>query len=237
MLALGLTVRPKPAQANYSHDKTVGKEEGCNCFLLGTRIETPKGLVTVELLRIGDAVLTASGEAKPVKWVGRWQFERASDPGAAPVRIARLAIDGKAPHTDLYVSPAHAIYIDGVLIPASNLVNGITIVADAKPGLPIITYYHIEFDTHEVIFAEGLAVESYLAQGANSFDNADEYLRLYGPRTGPMAPFAPIASYYGGRQELASHIRSALAAIYDFRKPIDKVRDRLADRAELARAA
>jgi hypothetical protein len=32
-------------------------------------------------------------------------------------------------------------------------------------------------------------------------------------------------------------MRSALALVYDFRKPADKIRDRIADRAELARAA
>jgi Hint domain len=48
------------------------------------------------------------------------------------MEAARRAIDGK-PHSDLYVSPAHAIYVDGILIPASVLVNGITVVADAKP--------------------------------------------------------------------------------------------------------
>jgi hypothetical protein len=32
--------------------------------------------------------------------------------GAGPVKISRFAIDGKAPHSEFYVSPAHAIYID-----------------------------------------------------------------------------------------------------------------------------
>jgi hypothetical protein len=52
-----------------------------------------------------------------------------------------------------------------------------------------------------------------------------------------LAPFAPIASYDNRRQELASHIRSALAPLYDFRNPIEKVRDRVVDRLEVARAA
>jgi hypothetical protein len=69
--------------------------------------------------------------------------------------------DGKAPHSNLYVSPAHAIYIDGILICASNLVNGVTIVADAKPEALSLTYFHIELDTHEAILAEAFAVESY----------------------------------------------------------------------------
>jgi hypothetical protein len=207
------------------------------CFLPGTKIATPNGAVEIEKLAIGDHVLTIKSGAKPVKWIGRQQFERAGDPGAAPVKISRFAIDGKAPTADLYVSPAHAIYIDDILIPAVNLVNGITVCANAKPEMETITYYHVEFDTHEVILAEGLAVESFLGGNRSAFENADEYVRLYGSLGEPMTPFAPIVAYCGGRQELASHIRSALARIYDFRKPIDKVRDRLANSAESSLAA
>ena len=152
------------------------------------------------------------------------------------MKISRFAIDGKAPYSDLYVSPAHAIYIDGILIRASDLVNGVTIVADAKPEALSLTYFHIGLDRHEAIIAEGLAVESYQRDNLYAFDNAGEYVRLYGLPGEPLTPFAPYVPY-NGRRELASHIRSALAPVYDFRKPIDKVRDRIADRADFAEAA
>jgi hypothetical protein len=212
-----------------------------SCFLAGTRIKTTEREINIEELRIGDNVLTASGEAKPIKFIGRRKLSRErAGPwknGEGPVKISRFAIDGKAPHSDLYISPGHAIYIDGVLIPAGNLVNGVTIVADAKPETLSLTLFHIEFDTHEAILAEGLAVESFRHDNphAHAFDNADEYVRLYGPPGEPPAPFAPIVRYHSSRQELASHMRSALAPVYDFRKPIEKVRDRIVDR--LARAA
>ena len=153
------------------------------------------------------------------------------------MKISRFAIDGKAPHSDLYISPGHAIYIDGILIPASNLVNGITIVADARPEILSLTLFHIELDTHEAILAEGLAVESFRHDNPDAFDNADEYVSLYGSTGEPLAPFAPIVRYQSSLQELGSHIRSALAPVYDLRNPIEKVRDRIVDRFELARAA
>jgi Hint domain len=215
----------------------------CNrCFLPGTRIKTPQGETNIEELRIGDHVLTASGQAKPIKFIGRTKVsrERAGPwkTGEGPVKISRFAIDGKAPHADLYISPGHAIYIDGVLIPASNLVNGVTIMADTRPELLSLTLFHIELDTHEAILAEGLAVESFrhdrLHPHAFFFDNADEYVRLYGSPGEPPAPFAPILRYRSSRQELASHMRSALAPVYDFRKPIEKVRDHIIDRLEFA---
>jgi Hint domain len=232
--ALGLCLAGRSASAQIA----AAKRKGGSCFLAGTRIKTPEGEVNIEELRIGDNVLTASGETK-IKFIGHRKVSRErTGPwnGDGPVKISRFAIDGKAPHSDLYVSPWHAIYMDNILIPAKYLVNGATIVADAKSEALSLTYFHIELDRHEAILAEGLAVESFVRDDPHAFDNADEYVRLYGTPGEPLTPFAPYIRY-SGRQELASHIRSALAPVYDFRKPIDKVRDRIADRAEFARAA
>jgi hypothetical protein len=213
---------------------------GVSCFLPGTRIQIPEREVRIEELQIGDKVLTAFGEAKPIKFIGRKELSRQPSQawnGEGRVKISRFAIDGKAPHSDLYVSPAHAIYIDGILIPVVNLVNGNNIVANAKPEALSLTYFHIELDTHEAILAEGLAVETFQRDNPDAFDNIDEYVRLYGSPGEPLIPFAPIVSYSGRLQVLASHIRSTLAPAYDFRKQIDKIRDRIADHAELACAA
>ena len=211
------------------------KQNVVSCFLRGTRIKTSKGDICIEELRIGDRVLTVLGEAKQIKFIGRRELLRERfQPwiGQGPVKISRFAIDGKVPHSDLYLSPWHAIYIDGVLIPAKYLVNGMTIIADTKSEALSLTYFHIELDTHEAILAEGLAVESFRRNNPEAFDNAS----LYGPSEGPLTPFAPRVAY-NRRREVASYLRSALTPVYDFRKPIDKVRDRIADRAELARAA
>jgi hypothetical protein len=232
-VALGLGLAARSSSARAALGCAV-----CSCFLSGTRIKTTEGEVNIEELRIGDNVLTALGETKPIKFIGRVKVSRErTGPwnGDGPVKICRFAIDGKAPYADLYVSPAHAIYIDGILIRASNLVNGVTIVADAKPDALSLTYFHIELDTHEAILAEGLAVESYQRDNLNAFDNADEYVRLYGSASEPLAPFAPIVRYHSSLQELGSHIRGTVAPLCDFRKPIEKVRDRILDR--LARAA
>jgi len=214
---------------------------GLHCFLPGTLIETPDGAAAIEQLQPGSLVLTVSGEAKPVKWIGRRTVSR--DPETswgefdAPVKISQFAIDGKAPTRDLYVSPAHAVFIDGLLIPAMHLVNGLTIEANAKPEALTLTYYHIELETHEAIFAEGLAVETFLGDTREAFDNVGEYIRLYGSIGEPLTPFAPTAITLGGRQRLASHIRSTIAPLYDCRKPVDRVRDRLINQALFAHAA
>jgi hypothetical protein len=67
------------------------------------------------------------------------------------------------PARDLLVSPDHALFIDGVLMQAQSLVNGATILRAPPAGR--ITYFHVELDRHAILFAEGLAAESYLDTG------------------------------------------------------------------------
>ena len=65
-----------------------------------------------------------------------------------------------------------------------------------------IEYFHVELETHEVIFADGLPVESFhVFRRIVAWDNLDEYLQRYGEHR-IMSPFAPIHSYEGGFDEL-----------------------------------
>src|SRR5712672_1625790 len=96
-----------------------GNGNRANCYLKGTQILTLQGERSIEDLRIGDFLLTVSGEAKPIKWIGRRRFDRGEqkswDDAVAPVRIARGAFNGELPHSDLYVSASHCFYINGLL--------------------------------------------------------------------------------------------------------------------------
>jgi fibronectin-binding autotransporter adhesin len=135
---------------------------GLACFATGTRIATVRGEIAVEELRIGDRVRTLTGDA-PIIWIGRRTIDctRHPDPRSVlPVRIAANAFGKDLPQCDLYLSPDHALFIDGALIPAKHLVNGDTIV---QVPTDAITYFHIELPQHDVILAEGLPVESYLS--------------------------------------------------------------------------
>lgn len=133
------------------------------CFVTGTRIATQSGQIAVERLAAGDTVLTASGAVATVRWIGRSIVSRVfADPvRVLPVRIMRGALGENLPAADLYVSPGHALVLDGLLVEAVALVNGTTIVRDTDHEL-VFSYYHVELDNHDVLLAEGVAAESFL---------------------------------------------------------------------------
>ena len=99
------------------------------CFEKNTLITTPSGQVAVSELAIGDEVLNSDKKAVKVKWIGRQTINPifAKLEKSMPVRIAAGALGNDLPTTDLYVSPGHALYVDGVLAHALALVNGSTI--------------------------------------------------------------------------------------------------------------
>jgi hypothetical protein len=102
---------------------------------------------------------------QPVTWIGHRTVDCARHPAPRkvwPVRIAANAFGPAQPERDLRVSPDHALYIDGVLIPAKRLVNGTTI---QQIETDTVTYYHVELRQHDVLLAEGLPAESYLDTG------------------------------------------------------------------------
>ena len=162
------------------------------CFMAGTMIRTPTGEVAIETLSIGDLVETVSGDAVPVRWVGRQTVApRFVDELRLPVRIKAGALDENVPGRDLVVSPDHALFIDGVLVHAAALINGSTVVRERDVPM-VFTYYHVEAADHALILAENTPVESFIDNVDRArFDNGAEYQVLY-PDAAPMAemPYA-----------------------------------------------
>ncbi|NNM57684.1 Hint domain-containing protein [Acidocella sp.] len=146
------------------------------CFAAGTRILTSRGEVAVEALGVGDVVITHAGEEQPVVWIGRRAVEigaQTRPEAVRPVVIEAEALGEGVPGRRLVVSPDHALFLDGVLVPAKELLNWTTIRQDN--AVERVTYYHVELARHDVIFAEGAPVESYLDTGHRGiFDNAAE---------------------------------------------------------------
>lgn len=151
-----------PLHQNGNWDATTASQY-LPCFVDGTRIATPAGLIEVERLTAGDTVLTASGKVATIRWVGRSAVSRVfADPvRVLPVCIKAGALAENLPVADLYVSPGHALVLDGLLVQAGALVNGTTIVRDTEAAV-VFTYYHIELENHDVLLAEGVPTESFL---------------------------------------------------------------------------
>lgn len=159
----------------------------CVSFLAGTHLTLAGGAQKpVEDLAEGDRLLTRDHGPRPIRWIGQ-QVQRATG-ALAPVRIREGTLNVAR---DLRLSPHHRLFIwqrrdelgtgrAEVLVKAAHLVNGDT-VAREEGGF--VETYQIVFDSHEIIYAEGVAVESLLVtphtraalpQGVGADDNASD---------------------------------------------------------------
>ncbi len=173
------------------------------CFAEGTGIRTPGGRRAVEALRLGDMVLTASGEARAIAWVGQRSVvpqEHARPADVSPVRVLPDAFGPGMPSATLRLSPDHAVFVDGVLVPVRHLVNGTTV---AREAVEAVTWHHLELESHDVLLAEGLPAESYL-------DTGNRESLLGEPAAAPrVPPCAPIVT----QGPAVDRVRVRLAAI------------------------
>lgn len=135
------------------------------CFTSGTLIATPDGEIAVEELRVGDLVLTKDNGVQILRWIGQHEVTGQGD--FAPILIKTGALGNRR---DLRVSPQHRMLLTDwraelfcgeseVLCAANRLVNDSTITRDPCDE---VEYFHLMFDRHEVIFAEGAPSESFL---------------------------------------------------------------------------
>jgi hypothetical protein len=186
------------------------------CLLAGTQVTTPGGVVNVEDLAIGDAVMTSDGKVAPIQWIGRRVVATAfADRGRdLPVRVRAGALGENLPARDLLVSPCHALLVEGVLVHAGAIVNGTTIVRETvMPAM--FVYYHIELEDHSLILAEGVAAETFVDNADRmSFDNWKEHLQLYPEgRTVKELPYARAASARQVPQSVQRLIASRVPAV------------------------
>lgn len=147
--------------------------EGVICFTPGTMIATPDGPRDIAALREGDVVQTADNGSAEILWLGRRNLSGArlrAMPELVPVRLRAGALDKDVPDEGLLVSPDHRMIMRGpraqalfntneVLVTARDLVNDRTIVRDHS--VTDVTYIHMILPQHEVVFANGVATESF----------------------------------------------------------------------------
>lgn len=137
------------------------------CFAAGTRILTPQGPVAVEDLAPGDLVLTMDAGPQPLRWIGRRR--KVFGHGVhrhQPVVLPAGAMGQGLPVRDLHLSPQHRVLLRGtaahprgVLAKAKGLIGRAGVRQDT--GCTSVLYLQLLLDRHHILFAEGLATESF----------------------------------------------------------------------------
>lgn len=148
--------------------------DAVTCFDENTRILTPMGLRPLRDLNVGDPVITLDHGPQPIRWISVTHHSAralALAPKLKPVCVAPNALGSGFPARTLRISRQHRLLIASshtealfgateILVPAIKLDSLAGIGLDLVPRP--VTYRHILFDRHEVIFAEGLPTESLL---------------------------------------------------------------------------
>jgi hypothetical protein len=201
-------------------DTTISLSPNAPCFAAGTWILTPRGQVPVEQLKAGDLVISQEGEDRPILWIGKRGIDLSRHPHPAqaqPIRIVADALTNGVPCRDLVVSPDHALFFDGHLIPAKALVNEVSIYQLNRAA---VIYYHIELAEHGIIFAENAPVETYLETGnRGAFENGGGAISLHPNfgqamrEAGSCAPFIESGPVFEEvRFKLAQRVKTGLAS-------------------------
>ncbi|MEX0277107.1 MAG: Hint domain-containing protein, partial [Ruegeria sp.] len=140
---------------------------GIVCFAEGTRIRTPRGEVPVEELAPGDWLETMDCGPEQVVWAGRRDVgkrELAAKPSLKPVRIPAGLLGSWAP---LFVSPQHGILVDDAHGAIGQRLARARHLAEAKGPVRVangkrrVAYFHLMFATHQIVWANGVASESF----------------------------------------------------------------------------
>ncbi|MEL6169110.1 MAG: Hint domain-containing protein [Pseudomonadota bacterium] len=149
-------------------------EAGFNAFTHGALIMTTTGPVAVEDLEPGMYLETASGRAVELKWLGAITLvpgAPCAEPGQSRTyRVCADAFGLGRPASDVTLGPGARLLnrspdlratlgTEGALAPVADFADGMSVV-ELTPVSPV-RVYHLALNGHEVIYANGIEVESF----------------------------------------------------------------------------
>jgi hypothetical protein len=158
------------------------------CYLRGTLILTDRGEVAIEDLSEGDLLVTRFGGLRPIRWIGRQSLHGQRAMGQEAILFMPGSLGAGMPRRPLRVSPGHSMLVGETLVLASDLVNGVTVTREAPRDA--WEYVQVEFDSHDLILAEGAWSESFADVGTfrARFDNAAEFHARFPDHVAPQEP-------------------------------------------------
>lgn len=194
---------------------------GVVCFAKGTRIMTLRGDIQVENLRSGDLVVTRDNGLQPIVWIGRRRLDHndlARRPELRPISISPPLSGGES---QLIVSPQHGVLftLDGeeTLVRAIHLARLQGGAARIMQGCRSVTYFHILFESHQIVFSNGMPSESLFpcpfALAALAQDVRQEILTLFPDITRAEATqaYGPKARRFARFKQLPPRLRTLAA--------------------------
>lgn len=195
------------------------------CFDEGTLISTPSGVVPIEELRVGDMVQTRDNGPQRLLWVGERRLgaaELAANPHLRPV-LLQAGYFGLA--RDLVVSPQHGILLhhdtrrgSETFYRAKHLAQLPGGGARVMQGKRRVRYFHLLFEEHQVVFANGMACESLYpgpqGYGALSPAARAELATLFPDlgRVDVRFAYGQTARSYAKRSDLPQHLQQLRCA-------------------------
>lgn len=202
------------------------------CFARGTLIETAEGPRAIEDLAEGDLIVTRDNGLQPLRWIGSVRLEAealAANPKLRPIRISAGALGEAVPAEDLLVSPQHRMLVRSriaqrmfgtseVLVAAKQLVtiDGVDVAEDVAG----VEYFHMLFERHEVVIANGAESES-LFTGPEALKMVgkaarEEIFTLFPElrlRDHAPASARPLVSGRQGRKMAMRHVQNGRALV------------------------
>ena len=197
------------------------------CFAAGTMVRTSEGDRRVDQIQIGDLVETLDNGAQPVRWVGVQNV--ALTDKLCPVKIRAGALGANLPSSDLMVSQQHRMLVSSKVVPRMFGTNEVLVSAKSLIGidgieickdLKAITYCHILFEEHQVVFANDAPTESLLpgpqAMALMGDEAKSELVAIFPTFVSPRSRKKPARTIPLGKKQrkLAErHQKNALALV------------------------